>query len=284
VHPLGDIKGKQLVTVGSTTASLPSTYLASSLQCGSTNDAAPDAAFSFSTSSATGSKVHISLNNPTPGFVPVISLFRGGGPATIASQTPPPNTAIGTTNEQRVAGVPYGTLPPPGAYPALPLTTAESYSGGTTAMANNYPGSVFTQGPAYGSSVCTPDDLGRDAFVSFTVSAPTTVQVSTLGSGTTFNHTLALWDSTPIVQPTPGVADEMRNETRSDAYGINCADPTPCTFAARARVSARSRPCAQRSTSVTLPVAATTRPACALARPARSPRRRTVRRATTATH
>ena len=117
-------------------------------------------------------------------------------------------TAVPNTNEAQTS-----------AYVATQPAAPAIYTGTTAAMVNNYAGSVFTQGSAYGSSVCNPDAAGKDAFLKFTtpgikgVSPNVTVELASLSA--TFNQTIAIWDTTPIIAPSVAT---MSNDTRHAAY------------------------------------------------------------------
>jgi len=198
VHALGNVNGLQVRTVNATTAGLAADYTAPTMGCSGTSDTTPDAAFSFSHSA--GAKVRVALNNPNPFFAPTVSLFKGA-PLT-AAMINPAQVATGNTNELLT-----------NAYVTDPVAAARIFTGNTSAMANGYSGTVFTQGSAYGSKVCTPEAAGRDAFVKFTLASTKTVEISSLAAN--FNQTIALWDSTPIVAP---AAAAMSHDTRNAAY------------------------------------------------------------------
>ncbi|MDD9939359.1 MAG: DUF2341 domain-containing protein, partial [Myxococcales bacterium] len=85
--------GAQYVSVGASTATAGSNYDASTLTCGS-SDGANDQIFSFTPTTTT--KLRLSVNNPTPGFDPVIAVFdgTGGDPATKAESAAPLGTDI----------------------------------------------------------------------------------------------------------------------------------------------------------------------------------------------
>ncbi|MET0387322.1 MAG: hypothetical protein ABW321_15245 [Polyangiales bacterium] len=204
IHAIGNVKGKQFETAGASTSTLAADYLASTLQCPGGADAARDAVFSFSHS--TGGKVRLSLNNPNPAFIPTFALFKGM-PATAAGVNPP-ETPTGNGNEARAT-----------AYNAMTPGMPRIFSGSTASMANDYPGNTFTRGSAYGSAVCSPDAGGRDAYVAFTVPGtkgvdpPRTVELSSVAAS--FDHTIAIWDATPVTAPS---AVAMNNDTRAAAY------------------------------------------------------------------
>ena len=160
----------------------------------------------FTFTHGTGGRVQVSLNNPNPAFVPTLALFRGGV-GTAASMSPP-DTTLNNLNATRAS-----------AFDVTPVAAAHTYSGNTAGMANSYPGSTFTQGAAYGSKVCTPDGGGRDALVMLTVPGtkgidpPMNVEISSVAAG--FDHTIALWDTSPVTAPTAGA---MSNDTRAAAF------------------------------------------------------------------
>ena len=207
VHPIGNVKGKQLVTVNATTSTLAADYLASTLQCGIGSDAARDAIFSFSHS--TGGKVRLSLNNPGPAFVPNLALFKGEPGKAVGIN--PVETAV-SGNEARGS-----------AHAALSPSSPRVYSGNTATMAADQDPATFSQGTAYGSNVCAADASGKDAFISFTLTGTTTVELSTVSAS--FDHSIALWDSTPITAP---AATAMSNDTRAaaNANAIGAIDDT----------------------------------------------------------
>ncbi|MEY4580727.1 MAG: hypothetical protein RL701_5430, partial [Pseudomonadota bacterium] len=195
---LGDVKGKQVVTMNASTSGLNADYLAATLQCGGLADSARDAIYSFTHS--TGGKVRVSVNNPNPAFVPTLALFKGS--PTTAAGVNPVESALPTNNEDRASAAALGAIGVP-----------HVYTGSTATFTNSQSGDTFKQGSAYGSSVCTPDVAGKDAFVSFTLTGTKTVELSTVSSS--FDHTIALWDDSPV---TPPAALAMSNDTRSAAY------------------------------------------------------------------
>jgi hypothetical protein len=201
-HVLGNVAGKQFVTSRATTTGLAGDYNAATLQCGGSSNSAPDALFRFN--HATGGNVRISLNNPSPAFAANVALFKGD-PSTAAAMAPPPNENVPNTNEAWTSA--YTLMSP--AYP----DAAKTFSGNTSAMVNNYAGSVFTQGSAYGSRVCNPDAAGKDAFIKFTVDATKTVEISSQSAS--FDQTIALWDDSPIVAP---AAAALSPDTRRAAF------------------------------------------------------------------
>jgi hypothetical protein len=75
------------------------------------------------------------------------------------------------------------------------ISSPQIFSAPIGSMINNVDGDQFDSGP----DVCTADELGKDAFFSFTVSAATTVVID--AAGTDFDHTIALFNKDVLNDP-----------------------------------------------------------------------------------
>jgi cysteine-rich repeat protein len=182
----------QLVTTGANTAAGPVTasYLAATLTCGS-SDLSDDMVFKVQ-SAAAGRRYRIAVNNPSPGFPPVLALFDGqnGDPATAAEVDPEP-TVIANTNDTRASAynVTMGMIP-------------VSFSGNTSSLPTDSQGAAsYRTADVFGGPSCGAGSTSKDAFFHFELTSPAHVQLRVAGDATAYAHTLALYDAFPASIP-----------------------------------------------------------------------------------
>ena len=195
VRNLGSTDGQQVSTERSSTTGLTSDYPAP--MCGNSADSL-DAIYSFSVSNAATVRASIQAQS---GQDMVVALFDGGTSGRfplLKSQVPPSAAAVANND------LPTQPTTPPqsgtSAYQVPTFLAANTFSG-NIAMPMNLPNKdrLFSQAPNYGSQICDASPNGYDAWFTFTLTNPMTVQIDAGGTG--FDHTVALFDSSPIMTP-----------------------------------------------------------------------------------
>ena len=204
----GAISGEQLIVTGGNTAAaaVAPTYPG---YCGA-NANADDVIYRFTPTASTN--VRIQIDNPTPSYTPVMTLYDGGNgfdPLTESEQNGTP-TAVANTNENPVAGSAH----------VVTIGAAVAYSGNTASMRSAYYGGgtldQWDEAPISGTEMCTANIASPDAFYTFTVDGNTDVRIN--AAGTSYAHALSLYDSTPIKRPDDTTVAANQSDTRANAF------------------------------------------------------------------
>jgi cysteine-rich repeat protein len=211
IQDLGTLAANtQIVTSGadSSAAGVTASYSNSTLTCGAA-DTAHDMAFKFK-SSASGGTAVIAVNNPAASFPPVIALFDGtnGDPATAAEVDPTATPVSPNDNDSRATAksITFGT-------------GAVSFSGDTSMLPTDGQASaLYNESSLAGGNVCSAGPTSKDAFYTFTLSAPAHVRMQVAGDTTAYAHTLALYNATPVALP-------ATTATQYDTYALAAAAP-----------------------------------------------------------
>src|SRR5205823_8646480 len=140
---LGNLNANtQIVTSGANTsaAGVHSDFDTSTLTCGSV-PSSNDMIFKFHT--VAGGATRLTVNNPTPGFPPVLALFDGSSGRT-------PQTQL-FTNPTPTAVAGNGTLATAYNIPALGASPV-AYSGDTTTLSDSQAANLYSTAVDYGGA------------------------------------------------------------------------------------------------------------------------------------
>jgi cysteine-rich repeat protein len=197
VRNLGSTDGQQVSTERASTTNLTSDYPAP--MCGSSADSL-DAIYRFSV--VTPATVRVSIDAES-GQDMVVGLFDGGTTnklPLLKSEVPPMAVSVSGND------LPIQPTTPP-------QSGSSAYEVASFALANTYTGSVnmpmhvqgkdrlFSQAPIYGPNTCDAAAAGYDAWFTFTLSDAMDVAID--AGGTSFDHTIALFDASSMLEPAP---------------------------------------------------------------------------------